>query len=79
MRRLAHFEGFVKRRDFLSGKFTAIIPDWDDPPAQVSRFLASIDGSDPQSLYVLHVLLPHHPWHYLPSGRSYDGTGRSAA
>jgi hypothetical protein len=76
MRRLAtHFKGFFERRDFLSGKFNAIIPDWDDPPAQVSRFLASIDGSDPRSLYVLHVLLPHHPWRYLPSGRSYDGTG----
>ena len=74
-----YFKGFFKRRDFLSGKFNAIIPDWDDPPAQVSRFLASIEGVIRESLYVLHVLLPHHPWHYLPSGRVLRGTGRLAA
>jgi hypothetical protein len=75
MRRLARFDGILKRRDFLSGKFNANIPDWEDPPAQVSRFLASVDRNDPRSLYVLHVLLPHHPWRYLPSGRSYSGSG----
>jgi hypothetical protein len=76
MHRLAtYFDGFFKKGDFLSGKFNAIMPDWEDPPAQVSRFLDPLDPNDPQSLYVLHVLLPHHPWRYLPSGRSYSGSG----
>lgn len=26
---------------------------------------------DRPPLYYLHAILPHHPWHYLPDGRSY--------
>jgi Sulfatase len=46
---------------------------WRDPPAQVARFLAGVHASREPQLYVLHVLLPHAPWRYLPSGRSYRG------
>ena len=39
-----------------------------------ARFVASIrpprTGGRP-AFYFLHVLLPHHPWEYLPSGRRY--------
>ena len=43
-----------------------------DRPARYGRFLASIDsdGGRPPLDYV-HVLLPHVPWWYLPSGRAY--------
>src|SRR5947208_5718528 len=30
------------------------------------------------SLYVLHVLLPHVPWTFLPSGKRYTGDVRVA-
>jgi hypothetical protein len=38
------------------------------------RFLRRIrpySGAGKPPLYFLHVLLPHHPWRLLPSGRSY--------
>jgi hypothetical protein len=38
------------------------------------RFIDSIkpySGAGKPPLYFMHILLPHHPWHYLPSGRTY--------
>ena len=37
------------------------------------RFLSSIrpGRSDQRALYFVHVLIPHQPWRYLPSGRTY--------
>jgi hypothetical protein len=31
-----------------------------------------VRGNPSASLYYAHVLLPHFPWRYLPSGRTYD-------
>jgi Sulfatase len=48
------------------------------------RFLSSIRPTDPnqRALYFVHVLMPHQPWKYLPSGRTYPerttGLGRLA-
>lgn len=39
-------------------------------PAAVDDFLARVDG-DGRSLHYLHVLLPHVPWQFLPSGERY--------
>ena len=36
-------------------------------------FLASLDGKDPPPLAFAHVMLPHPPWEFLPSGRRYAG------
>ena len=53
-------------------------------PGRWTEFLDSIQASDPQpSLYFLHVLMPHTPWHYLPSGtqypyRDFNGKGMKA-
>jgi hypothetical protein len=53
-------------------------------PGRWAEFLDSIEASDPQpSLYFLHVLMPHAPWHYLPSGvqypyRNFNGRGMKA-
>jgi Sulfatase len=50
-------------------------------PGRWTEFLNSIQASDPQpTLYFLHVLMPHQPWHYLPSGnlypyRNFNGKG----
>ena len=37
------------------------------------RFLSSLRPSDAnqRALYFVHVLIPHQPWKYLPSGRTY--------
>jgi arylsulfatase A-like enzyme len=37
------------------------------------RFLSSIRRTDPnqRALYFVHVLMPHQPWKYLPSGMTY--------
>jgi Sulfatase len=37
------------------------------------RFLSSIRPTDPdqRALYFVHVLMPHQPWRYLPSGARY--------
>lgn len=39
---------------------------------QVERFIASIEPSEEPALYFMHVLLPHIPWAYLPSGKEYS-------
>jgi hypothetical protein len=38
---------------------------------QFRAFVASVGPSPRPTLNFLHVLLPHHPWRYLPSGREY--------
>ncbi|HET6814166.1 MAG TPA: sulfatase-like hydrolase/transferase, partial [Actinomycetota bacterium] len=42
---------------------------------RVDQFVNSINADDPQpTLYVLHVLLPHTPWKYLPDGTVYNSS-----
>jgi hypothetical protein len=38
-----------------------------------ARFLSSIrpSGRDKRAAYFVHVLIPHQPWKYLLSGRTY--------
>ncbi|MDB5392482.1 MAG: sulfatase [Planctomycetaceae bacterium] len=44
--------------------------------AQFQHFLETIDESPEPSLHFMHVLLPHMPWCFMPSGHRYaeDGT-----
>ena len=42
-----------------------------DRAAQFDRLLESLDPARDQALYFWHVLLPHTPWEFLPSGRRY--------
>ena len=41
----------------------------DNPPGDAARFLASLGQSSRPALHYLHLLLPHVPYVYLPSGR----------
>jgi hypothetical protein len=41
-------------------------------PARFSDFLAGLRPSDRPTLHFLHLLLPHAPWRYLPSGNEYN-------
>ena len=40
-------------------------------PLQVMRFIKNISLSEHPTLYYLHVVIPHEPWRYLPSGKEY--------
>jgi hypothetical protein len=42
-------------------------------PVSLQRFLSAIGSQDPDepALYFVHVLVPHQPWRYLPSGLRY--------
>jgi hypothetical protein len=37
-----------------------------------ARFLASIQPTKEPELYFIHLMLPHRPWRYLPSGKEYE-------
>lgn len=43
----------------------------DDRRSQFEHFINCVDDSTAPTLYFFHVLLPHVPWCYLPSGRRY--------
>jgi arylsulfatase A-like enzyme len=40
-------------------------------PASLERFLSSITPADRPTVHFLHILMPHQPWRYLPSGLKY--------
>src|SRR3954468_1533931 len=40
-------------------------------PGRCAQWLETIDGKVDRTLYFKHVLLPHVPWQYLPSGQMY--------
>ncbi len=44
-------------------------------PRQFEHFLETIDGAGGPTVHFLHVLLPHVPWSYLPSGECYTKDG----
>jgi hypothetical protein len=42
-------------------------------PSRFNAFLAGLkDGGDRPTMHFLHILLPHAPWRYLPSGNEYN-------
>ena len=50
------------------------------PPAScapVCTFVRRITARPPGTLYYLHAQLPHIPWRYLPSGKTYVGDTRT--
>ena len=42
-----------------------------DPKGQFESWLPAVRGRGGRALHLAHLLLPHQPWHYLPSGRDY--------
>ncbi len=42
-----------------------------DRQQKLRRFLEALDPEVDRALYFLHILLPHTPWEYLPSGKAY--------
>ena len=68
--------------DDLTGGIPSIANGWDDFLQDASKhndpgridpaFLRSLRPQASPALWYLHLLLPHSPWTYLPSGRRYD-------
>ncbi|MGH3470370.1 MAG: sulfatase-like hydrolase/transferase, partial [Thermocrispum sp.] len=54
---------FARRRLPASPEITP------SPPRQVSDFMEAVRRHPDRDLHYLHVMLPHVPWVYLPSGR----------
>ncbi|MFI7576738.1 sulfatase-like hydrolase/transferase [Micromonospora sp. NPDC049497] len=44
----------------------------DNQPARFTSFLAGLRPATRPALHFLHLLMPHSPWSYLPSGARYD-------
>jgi len=44
----------------------------ENQPARFGDFLAALRPADRPTLHFLHLLLPHSPWNYLPSGIRYE-------
>jgi hypothetical protein len=64
-----HLDNFFRSGSFLVGRFPTG-SSWAHPPREVARFITALRPSHQGELYVLHVVLPHQPWRYLPSGRT---------
>lgn len=47
----------------------------DKRDVQFQHFLNCLDASDKPTLYFMHLILPHLPWCYLPSGSRYADDG----
>jgi hypothetical protein len=51
-------------------------PNWStlraNQPERFQRFVAGLKPSDEPTMHFLHLLLPHHPWRYLPSGATHQ-------
>jgi hypothetical protein len=47
-------------------------------PARFERFVDEIEGGRHPRLHLIHILLPHVPYQYLPSGRLYRRTPKEA-
>jgi len=83
---LAEDTGIVYLHQLLPDDLTDWVPSiangWDnflrdasahhDPGRIDPRFLASLRPQPRPSLWYLHLMLPHSPWRYLPSGERYD-------
>jgi len=44
----------------------------ENQPARFTDFLPTLDSTRHSGLWFLHLLLPHTPFHYLPSGLQYE-------
>jgi hypothetical protein len=64
----------ANRLPSVAGRWQHFLSNNDDAEqaTRVRRLIASIQPSSRPTLWAAHLLLPHTPWHYLPSGRRYD-------
>ena len=60
-------------RDAPASGGEAAIPAlaFEDRARQFERFVDGLDRDEPHTLSFIHILLPHTPWQYLPTGQQY--------
>lgn len=65
--------------DFGAGEHTGARPPGvrtvvgkGDPPRELEGFIDRIEARRTPTLYFKHVMLPHSPWRYLPTGEAYQ-------
>jgi Sulfatase len=64
------------RESFIGRLLTSAIEDLQgDRIGQFTHFVKAISVTERPTLSFLHILLPHAPYHYLPSGQSYSTDG----
>lgn len=62
-------EQSVSARNQTTGVFAHA---WDENrPGQFAHFLNCLEPSEKPGFRFLHLVIPHHPWNYLPSGICY--------
>lgn len=73
-----HFANAPDPHDRKAGQFKDLWkiimppPVWTDRRQQGRDFIQAIQPTDRAQLYFLHLLLPHYPYTYLPSGKTYN-------
>jgi hypothetical protein len=50
---------------------------FNDRAGRFTKFIQSITKTNNSTLYFMHIMIPHVPWEYLPSGKKYPNTGMS--
>ncbi len=68
--------GFTNPPDKITMKMWDSYDDltnWDDRLREFRQFSDSVESTGWPTLHFLHILLPHAPWEYLPSGQRYPG------
>ncbi len=63
--------GLSRNLPSVSESWQGFLRGDEDEPMRFAHFLDSLAPSAAPTLYAIHVLLPHSPWQYLPSGRHY--------
>ncbi len=63
--------GLAREPDADPGAETDGIRHRDDVPGMFADFLEQVAPGDRPALHFIHMVLPHGPWRYLPSGREY--------
>ncbi len=58
-------------KDFRTGACCGSLVVSEDRPRQFARFLDSLDNGPQPAVYFVHLVLPHWPFNFLPSGKHY--------
>jgi Sulfatase len=68
--------GFTKERILAAEQSSEAIEafhgQWDSQPREYAAFVNGISRTEPDAtLHFAHLILPHSPWHFFPSGTDY--------
>jgi hypothetical protein len=65
-------EGTARSKEDAAERFRFKQVGRRNQPARFDDFLNGLQAGDRPALHFLHLLLPHQPWRYLPSGADYN-------